>query len=111
MADEPQKGLEAQAQPPGQFAVDTTHLSTAYANFVASRAPRKSWCSISANQVGRHRRRLGGPLAGSFGQVALGQGLQPPDQAPDQPNLVAGAGRFAEQFGVLVPELADGQAP
>ena len=35
MADEPKKAAEtpAQAQPPGQFAVDTTHLSTAYANF------------------------------------------------------------------------------
>jgi len=35
MADEPKKGAEtpAQAQPPGQFAVDSTHLSTAYANF------------------------------------------------------------------------------
>ena len=35
MADEPKKGAEtpAQAQHPGQFAVDTTHLSTAYANF------------------------------------------------------------------------------
>ena len=35
MADEPKKVAEtpAQAQPPGQFAVDTTHLSTVYANF------------------------------------------------------------------------------
>jgi Protein of unknown function (DUF3467) len=33
MADEPRKGPEAQAQQPAQFAVDTTHLSAAYANF------------------------------------------------------------------------------
>src|SRR5262249_60439269 len=35
MVDDPKKGAEtpAQAQPPGQFAVDTTHLSTVYANF------------------------------------------------------------------------------
>ena len=35
MADEPKKAAEtpAQAQRPGQFAVDATHLSTAYANF------------------------------------------------------------------------------
>jgi hypothetical protein len=35
MADEPKKGAEtpAQAPPAGQFGVDTTQLSTAYANF------------------------------------------------------------------------------
>ena len=35
MAYEPKKGAEtpAQAQPPGQFAVDTAQLSTVYANF------------------------------------------------------------------------------
>jgi hypothetical protein len=35
MADEPKKGAEmpAQAQPPGQFAIDTANLSTVYANF------------------------------------------------------------------------------
>ena len=35
MADEPNKVAEtpAQAQPPGPFAVDMTHLSTVYANF------------------------------------------------------------------------------
>jgi len=35
MVDEPKKGPEgpAQAQPPGQFTVDTTHQSAVYANF------------------------------------------------------------------------------
>src|SRR5579864_8650639 len=33
MVDEPRKGPETQAQQPAQFAVDTTHLSAAYANF------------------------------------------------------------------------------
>jgi hypothetical protein len=35
MADDPKKGAEttAQAQAPGQFAFDTTHLSAAYTNF------------------------------------------------------------------------------
>ena len=35
MADEPKKGVETptHAQPPGQFRVDTSQLSAAYANF------------------------------------------------------------------------------
>jgi hypothetical protein len=53
--------------------------------------------------------QFGGPLASAFGQIALGQRLQPPNQTPDQPDFVAGAGRFAEQFGILVPELTKGK--
>jgi hypothetical protein len=39
--------------------------------------------------------QFGGPPTGAFGQFAFGQRLQPPDQAPDQPDFVAGASRFA----------------
>src|SRR6516225_8582117 len=49
-------------------------------------------------------------FAGALGQVAFGQGLQPPGDALDKPGAVAGLGGLAEQFGEALPQLADGQA-
>jgi hypothetical protein len=54
--------------------------------------------------------QLGGASAGAFGEVALGQGLQPPGDAFDEPGAVAGLRSFAEQFGEALAKLADGQA-
>jgi hypothetical protein len=54
--------------------------------------------------------QFGGPLAGAFGQVAFGQGLQPPGDALDKPGAVDGGGGVAEEFGEALPQLADGQA-
>jgi hypothetical protein len=39
-----------------------------------------------------------GAAAGSFGQVALGQGLQAPGDAIDEPGAIAGVCGFAEDF-------------
>jgi hypothetical protein len=39
-------------------------------------------------------------VAGAFGEVAFGEGLETPGQAADEPGLVAGRGGFAEQLGV-----------
>src|SRR5262249_17306257 len=46
---------------------------------------------------------------GALGQVALGQGLQPPGEAFDQPGLVAGPGRFPEDCGVAAAQGGDAQ--
>src|SRR6516162_1684758 len=54
--------------------------------------------------------QLGGASSGALGQVALSQGLQPPDDAFDQPGAVASPSGFPEEFGEALPQLADGQA-
>jgi hypothetical protein len=43
--------------------------------------------------------QFGGAAAGAFGQVALGQGLQPPGDAFDQPDFVVRRGWLAEHGG------------
>jgi hypothetical protein len=53
--------------------------------------------------------QLGGASAGAFGQVALGQRLESPGDALDEPGAVAGVGGFAEQFGEALPQLAHAQ--
>jgi len=42
-------------------------------------------------------------MACPFGQVALGQCLQAPGDALDEPGLVVGVGRLAEGLGVALP--------
>jgi hypothetical protein len=54
--------------------------------------------------------QFSGASAGALGQVAFGQRLQSPGDAPDQPGAVAGGGGLAEEFGKALPQLADGQA-
>jgi hypothetical protein len=54
--------------------------------------------------------QCGGSLACAFGQIALGQGLQPPGEAFDQPGFVAGPGGFTEQVGVAAAQVGDAQA-
>jgi hypothetical protein len=44
--------------------------------------------------------QFGGAMAGTFGQVAFGEGLEPPGQAADEPGLVPGRRGLAEQLGV-----------
>jgi hypothetical protein len=46
--------------------------------------------------------------AGALGQVALGQGLQPPGDPLDQPRPVVRGCLLAEHLGVLGPQLLDG---
>jgi hypothetical protein len=53
--------------------------------------------------------QLGRPSTGTLGQVALGEGLQTPGDAFDQPDLVARAGCFAEELGVATPQVGHGQ--
>jgi hypothetical protein len=55
--------------------------------------------------------QLGGPSAGALGQVAFGQGLQPPGDAAGQPDLVVAVGRLAEDLGVAETQLFDGHPP
>ena len=50
--------------------------------------------------------QFGGTLLCPLGQVALGQRLQPSGDALDEPRLVVGVGRLAEQLGVTLAELA-----
>jgi hypothetical protein len=52
--------------------------------------------------------QLRGPAAGALGQVALGQGLDPPGDALDEPDLVAGGRLFAEDLGVPLPQFSHG---
>jgi len=53
--------------------------------------------------------QFGGALAGAFGQVAFGEGLEAPGEAADEPGLVPGGGGFTEQFGMTGLQLADAQ--
>ncbi len=53
--------------------------------------------------------QFGGAAAGAFGEVALGQRLQPPGDAFDQPGAVVGGGRLAEDLGVALAQLLGGQ--
>jgi hypothetical protein len=46
-----------------------------------------------------------GAAAGAFGEVALGQGLQTPGDAFDQPGFVVGVSGFAEDLGVAGLQL------
>ena len=55
--------------------------------------------------------QFGGAMAGTFGQVAFGEGLEPPGQAADEPGLVPGRRGLAEQLGVAGLELRDAQPP
>jgi hypothetical protein len=54
--------------------------------------------------------QFGGASACPFGQVALGQGLETPGDALDQPGAIAGGGGLAEDFGEALPQLADAEA-
>jgi len=60
-------------------------------------------------QVGVAGRLGGAAPAGPLGQVALGQGLEPPGDALDEPDLVAGGRLLAEDLGVPRPQFLDGQ--
>src|SRR5713101_3216391 len=55
--------------------------------------------------------QFGGALAGALGQVAFGQGLQPPGDPPDQPDFVANARRVIEEFGVTGAQSGDDELP
>ena len=66
---------------------------------------RLGWGQAQVGVVGQ----FGSALAGSFGQVAFGHGLQPPGDAFDQPGFVTGVGRFAEDLGKAAPQLGHGQ--
>jgi len=48
-------------------------------------------------------------VAGAFGQVAFGEGLETPGQVADEPGLVPGGGAFAEQLGMAGLQLRDAQ--
>ena len=54
--------------------------------------------------------QFGGALTCSLGKVALGQSLQAPGEAFDEPGFVAGAGGFAEDLGVAEAELHGAEA-
>src|SRR5882672_11988601 len=54
--------------------------------------------------------QLHGSPPRSLGQVTLGQGLQAPDDALDQPGLVPHPRLFPKHLGVLGPQLAHGHA-
>src|SRR5262245_33888649 len=47
--------------------------------------------------------QFGGASACPFAEVALGQGLQAPNDAFDEPGAVAGLGGFAEEFSEALP--------
>jgi hypothetical protein len=53
--------------------------------------------------------QLGRALAGARREVAFGEGLQSPGNAFDQPDLVVGLGRFAEDDGEPGAQLGDAQ--
>jgi hypothetical protein len=62
----------------------------------------------------RHHSKVGVPSQfdrpgpGSFGEVALGQSLEPPRDATKKPRTVVAVGLFAEHLGVLFLELLGG---
>jgi hypothetical protein len=82
-----------------------------------ARGRRRRLCRAQRRLVGSRRgqaqvgivHEFDSAAAGALGQIAFGQGLEPPGDAFDQPDLVVGLGRFAEDDGEPGAQLGDAQ--